>query len=130
MSIPIGAGFKGQGKFWNFDRDGFNNLEEIKAFPEAGVPDGFTSYVASEKCRYEFHSENPLTEESGRWKKVDYESLIQSLSESFIALSKRVEQLENGAVTPPPAEETSNFITADGCYIVTADNLIFNTKQE
>ena len=128
MSIPIGASFKGQGQFWNFERDGFNTLEEIKSFPEAGVPDGFTSYVASEKCRYEFHSDNPVTEESGKWKKIDYESLIKSLSESFVALSKRVEQLENGTVIPPSVEDTSNFITADGNYIITADNLIFNAK--
>lgn len=125
--IETAAGFQYQGKDWNFERDGFATLNELKSYPEVGVPNGFISYVESERCRYEYHEDNPVSEESGRWKRVDYESLIQSLSESFVALSKRVEQLENGSVTPPPVE-VSNFLTADGSYIITSDNLIFNAK--
>lgn len=57
-----------KGKKPNFERDQFQTLAEMKAFPEADLDEGHSSYCLQDGKRYTFKSSNVVDSTTGRWR--------------------------------------------------------------
>lgn len=57
-----------KGKKPNFERDQFKTLAEMKAFSEADIDEGHSSYCLEDGKRYTFKSSNSVDSITGRWR--------------------------------------------------------------
>ena len=57
-----------KGKKPNFERDQFKTLAEMKAFSEADIDEGHSSYCLEDGKRYTFKSSNSVDPTTGRWR--------------------------------------------------------------
>ena len=57
-----------KGKKPNFERDQFKTLAEMKAFSEADIDEGHSSYCLEDGKRYTFKSSNSVDSTTGRWR--------------------------------------------------------------
>lgn len=80
MALLIGDNFSYNGKKPNFERDSFETLAILKAFPEANIDSGHIAYCIETNKHYIFNdsnSDDPLT---GKWRELESEfsNLIDS----------------------------------------------------
>lgn len=88
MSIQIGDNLSYYGKKFNFQRDSFATLSEMKSFDENYIPEkGFKAYCAETDKYYVFSVTNEIDLEIGKWR--EYKEILDSLdsSDSAKALS-------------------------------------------
>lgn len=57
-------------------------LAELLATPEMSIPDGFMKYCAETRHWYEWHSQNEVREETGKWRKS--RGIDETLSEEYL----------------------------------------------
>ena len=88
MSIQIGDNLSYYGKKFNFQRDSFATLSEMKSFNENYIPEkGFKAYCAETDKYYVFSITNEIDLETGKWR--EYKEVLDSLesNDSAKALS-------------------------------------------
>jgi hypothetical protein len=88
MSIQIGDNLSYYGKKFNFQRDAFTTLSEMKSFNENYIPEkGFKSYCAETDKYYVFSVTNEIDLETGKWR--EYKEILDNLesNDSTKALS-------------------------------------------
>lgn len=68
MALKIGDNFSYQGKKPNFDRDSFDTLAAMKAFPETSIDEGHISYCKEDGKNYQYKSANSVDETTGKWR--------------------------------------------------------------
>lgn len=72
MGISVVDQFNYQGQKFNFERDAFDTLAEMKAFPETSVPPkGFECYCAETDKKYKFDVNNSVDSTTGKWREVE-----------------------------------------------------------
>lgn len=65
-----------KGKKPNFERDQFKTLAEMKAFSEADIDEGHSSYCLEDGKRYTFKSSNSVDPTTGRWRVENNPSVV------------------------------------------------------
>ena len=88
MSIQIGDNLSYYGKKFNFQRDAFTTLSEMKSFNENYIPEkGFKAYCAETDKYYVFSVTNEIDLETGKWR--EYKEILDNLesNDSTKALS-------------------------------------------
>lgn len=78
MAFNISQGFKLQSPQFNFERDYFKSVAELKAAPESGFPDNFITNVAG--VLYQLKKSNSVDATTGRWRKLGLGNLGLDLS--------------------------------------------------
>lgn len=68
MALRIGDNFNYQGQKPNFERDCFDTLAAMKAYPETSIDEGHLSYCKEDGKRYEFKSSNIVDPTTGKWR--------------------------------------------------------------
>lgn len=68
MALKIGDNFSYQGKKPNFDRDNFDTLTAMKAFPETSIDEGHISYCKETGKNYQYKSANSVDPTTGKWR--------------------------------------------------------------
>lgn len=68
MALRIGDNFSYQGQKPNFERDCFDTLAAMKAYPETSIDEGHLSYCKEDGKRYEFKSSNIVDPTTGKWR--------------------------------------------------------------
>lgn len=68
MALRIGDNFNYQGQKPNFERDCFDTLAAMKAYPETSIDEGHLSYCKEDGKRYEFKSSNTVDPTTGKWR--------------------------------------------------------------
>lgn len=68
MAINIGDNFNYQGKKPNFDRDSFNSIADMKAYPDTSIDDGHISYCKEVDKYYKYKNTNDIDNETGKWR--------------------------------------------------------------
>lgn len=68
MSLLIGDNFNYQGQKPNFERDSFETLAAMKAYPETSIDDGHLSYCKENGKHYEYKSSNSIDPTTGKWR--------------------------------------------------------------
>lgn len=90
MSLLIGDNFNYQGQKSNFERDSFETLAAMKAYPETSLDDGHLSYCKEDGKRYEYKSSNSVDPTTGKWREfktgTDSSADIQDLKEKYSEL--------------------------------------------
>ena len=90
MSLLIGDNFNYQGQKPNFERDSFETLAAMKAYPETSLDDGHLSYCKEDGKRYEYKSSNSADLTTGKWREfksgTDSSADIQDLKEKYSEL--------------------------------------------
>ena len=80
MALLIGDNFNYQGQKPNFERDRFDTLAEMKAYPETSLDDGHLSYCVEDDKHYVFNSSNTEDSTTGKWR--EFTSGISEISEA------------------------------------------------
>lgn len=80
MALLIGDNFSYNGKKPNFERDSFETLAILKAFPEANVDNGHIAYCKETNKHYIFNDSNSADPLTGKWRELESEfsNLIDS----------------------------------------------------
>lgn len=68
MALKIGDNFSYQGKKPNFDRDSFDTLAAMKAFPETSIDEGHISYCKEDGKNYQYKAANSIDGTTGKWR--------------------------------------------------------------
>ena len=68
MALLIGDNFNYQANKPNFERDSFETLAAMKAFPETSIDDGHVSYCAETDKHYKYLSTNTTDANTGKWR--------------------------------------------------------------
>lgn len=68
MALKIGDNFNYQGKKPNFERDGFDTLAAMKAYPETSIDEGHISYCKETGKNYQYKSANSVNTTTGKWR--------------------------------------------------------------
>lgn len=68
MSLLIGDNFNYQGQKPNFERDSFETLAAMKAYPETSIDDGHLSYCKENGKHYEYKSSYSVDPTTGKWR--------------------------------------------------------------
>lgn len=68
MALKIGDNFSYQGKKPNFDRDSFDTLASMKAFPETSIDEGHISYCKENGKNYQYKAANSVDPTTGKWR--------------------------------------------------------------
>jgi len=68
MALKIGDNFSYQGKKPNFDRDNFDTLAAMKAYPETSIDEGHISYCKEDGKNYQYKSANSVNATTGKWR--------------------------------------------------------------
>lgn len=68
MSQQVLTNLDYKGKRPNFERDQFDTLAEMKAYPEKFLDEGHLSFCKETGIRYEYKSTNEVDEDTGRWR--------------------------------------------------------------
>ena len=68
MALKIGDNFSYQGQKPNFDRDSFDTLAVMKAFPETSIDEGHISYCKEDGKNYQYKATNSLDATTGKWR--------------------------------------------------------------
>lgn len=68
MAIKVGDNFSYQGQKPNFDRDSFDTLAIMKAYPETSIDDGHISYCKENGKSYQYKSNNSVDATTGKWR--------------------------------------------------------------
>lgn len=71
MALRIGDNFNYQGQKPNFERDSFETLAAMKAYPETSIDEGHLSYCKEDGKRYEYKSSNDIDATTGRWREFE-----------------------------------------------------------
>lgn len=75
MGISVADNFNYQGSKFNFERDAFDTLAKMKAFPETSLPPkGFKCYCKETDKYYKFDSSNFVNEITGKWREDSNEN--------------------------------------------------------
>ena len=69
MALKIGDNFSYQGQKPNFDRDSFDTLAAMKAFPETSIDEGHISYCKENGKNYQYKTANSVDAITGKWRK-------------------------------------------------------------
>ena len=81
MSIQIGDNLSYYGKKFNFQRDSFATLSEMKSFNENYIPEkGFKAYCNETDKFYVFSVTNEIDLETGKWR--EYKEILDNLESS------------------------------------------------
>lgn len=80
MALLIGDNFSYNGKKPNFERDSFETLAILKAFPEANIDNGHIAYCKETNKHYIFNDSNSADPLTGKWRELESEfsNLIDS----------------------------------------------------
>ncbi|MGL5012922.1 MAG: hypothetical protein ACRC6V_01360 [Bacteroidales bacterium] len=70
MGLPLGTNFELNAEKFNFERDSFATLAEMKAFPLTSVPDGFTAFCEQDFNHYIMCKGCNPSEETGHWRNI------------------------------------------------------------
>lgn len=87
MAIQIGDNMGYRGKKPNFERDSFDTLAEMKAYPETDIDDGHLSYCKEDDNIYKFNSTNEVDETTGKWRLFD-KSITSDMVEKIIVTNQ------------------------------------------
>lgn len=68
MALKIGDNFSYQGQKPNFDRDSFDTLAAMKAFPETSIDEGHISYCKEDGKNYQYKAANSVNAITGKWR--------------------------------------------------------------
>lgn len=68
MALKIGDNFSYQGQKPNFDRDSFDTLAAMKAFPETSIDEGHISYCKEDGKNYQYKATNSVNTTTGKWR--------------------------------------------------------------
>ena len=68
MAIKVGDNFNYQGQKPNFDRDSFDTLAYMKAYPETSIDDGHISYCKENGKSYQYKVNNSVDGTTGKWR--------------------------------------------------------------
>lgn len=68
MALLIGDNFNYQANKPNFERDSFETLAAMKAYPETSIDDGHVSYCAETDKHYKYLSSNTVDGTTGKWR--------------------------------------------------------------
>lgn len=71
MALLIGDNFSYQANKPNFERDSFETLAAMKAYPETSIDDGHVSYCAETDKHYKYLSSNTVDETTGKWREFE-----------------------------------------------------------
>lgn len=71
MAIKVGDNFSYQGQKPNFDRDSFDTLAIMKAYPETSIDDGHISYCKENGKSYQYKSNNSVDGTTGKWREFE-----------------------------------------------------------
>lgn len=104
MALKIGDNFNYQGQKPNFERDSFDTLAAMKAYPETSIDDGHLSYCKEDGKRYEFKTSNTVDETTGKWREFS-----SGLSESYYIIDYMING--EGTITEKQYNEIVNAIT-------------------
>lgn len=90
MSLLIGDNFNYQGQKPNFERDSFETLAAMKAYPETSLDNGHLSYCKEDGKRYEYKSSNSVDSTTGKWREfkagTDSSADVADLKEKYTEL--------------------------------------------
>ena len=109
MAIKIGSNFSFQGQQPNFERDRFETLTEMKAFPVTSIDDGHLSYCAEDGNTYQFKSSNSVDDTTGKWRlfKTEADATLNGTSTNAIQNKAVFEALGKKA----DASTLSSYVT-------------------
>lgn len=68
MALLIGDNFNYQGKKPNFERDSFDTISAMKAYPETSIDEGHISYCKEDGKNYQYKSSNEIDATTGKWR--------------------------------------------------------------
>lgn len=68
MALKIGDNFSYQGQKPNFDRDSFDTLAAMKAYPETSIDEGHISYCKENGKNYQYKAANSVDSTTGKWR--------------------------------------------------------------
>lgn len=71
MALLIGDNFNYQANKPNFERDSFETLSAMKAYPENSIDNGHISYCAETDKHYKFLSSNTVDNTTGKWREFE-----------------------------------------------------------
>lgn len=87
MALKIGDNFSYQGQKPNFDRDSFNTLAAMKAFPETSIDDGHISYCKENDKSYQYKSNNSVDATTGKWREFKSGEDVYSIESYNLVVS-------------------------------------------
>lgn len=94
MSLLIGDNFNYQGQKPNFERDSFETLAAMKAYPETSIDDGHISYCKEDGKNYQYKYANSVDVTTGKWRECIFGEDVYSIeSYNFIVSTNRKESL-------------------------------------
>ena len=79
MALLIGDNFNYQGQKPNFERDSFDTIAAMKAYPETSLDDGHLSYCKEDGKRYEYKSSNSVDPTTGKWREFESGGGLESV---------------------------------------------------
>lgn len=79
MALLIGDNFNYQGQKPNFERDSFDTIAAMKAYPETSLDDGHLSYCKEDGKRYEYKSSNSVDPTIGKWREFESGGGLESV---------------------------------------------------
>ena len=89
MALKIGDNFSYQGKKPNFDRDSFDTLAAMKAFPETSIDEGHISYCKEDGKNYQYKSANSVDATTGKWREFISGEDVYSIESYNLVVSDR-----------------------------------------
>lgn len=117
MALRIGDNFSYQGQKPNFERDCFDTLAAMKAYPETSIDEGHLSYCKEDGKRYEFKSSNIVDPTTGKWREFksgsgsdpsgDITQIQQDIEQIQETLDDSVWTIENSTFSIGGANVTS-----------------------
>lgn len=89
MALKIGDNFSYQGKKPNFDRDSFDTLAAMKAFPETSIDEGHISYCKEDGKNYQYKAANSVDATTGKWREFISGEDVYSIESYNLVVSDR-----------------------------------------
>lgn len=128
--FTINQGFDLNSPQFNFKRDYFNTLAELKAANEAGFPDHFVTNVNGDL--YQLTKTNDVDDTTGRWRKV---TLGRDISKSTLGLGNvtndaQVKRAEMGKASGVATLDTAGKVPASQLPSYVDDVLEATTKAD
>lgn len=105
MALRIGDNFSYQGQKPNFERDCFDTLAAMKAYPETSIDEGHLSYCKEDGKRYEFKSSNIVDPTTGKWREFksgsgsDPSGDITQIQQDIEQIQQDIEQTQTNLET-------------------------------
>lgn len=84
MAISVADNFKIQLRKQNVERDSFKTIEDMKAFPESGLPSIFTATCEETGKIYMYRRTNEILEDLGKWREYSTGGAPSDVSDRWV----------------------------------------------